>query len=180
MPEQILAEATTFVPASASTTTFKSCCATAMARGALCGRARLLRERQRAAATGLRRKGGLDWRQEEPNLLVWSPLGDSPRMIRRGTAAMNTAGQRVNRIPPGHPEGYLEAFATIYNEVAAAITARRSRSPADPSVIFRPSRMASPVSRWSTLSCAQAMPAASGSRPNNKDAGGSWSSSQYA
>ena len=34
-------------------------------------------------------KGGLDWRQEEPNLLVWSPLGEAPRLIRRGSAAMN-------------------------------------------------------------------------------------------
>ena len=56
--------------------------------------------------------------------------------IRRGAAAVNTEGQRFNRLPPGHPEGYLEAFATIYAEVAAAITARRSGSPADPPLIF--------------------------------------------
>jgi len=49
---------------------------------------------------------------------------------------MNTAGQRVNRIPPGHPEGYLEAFATIYSEVAAAIISRRSASAADPALTF--------------------------------------------
>src|SRR6478736_696157 len=83
-----------------------------------------------------REKGGLEWRQEDPNLLVWSPLGDAPRMIRRGTAAMNAAGQRVNRIPPGHPEGYLEAFATIYSEVAAAIIARRSGSAAAPALTY--------------------------------------------
>ena len=57
-------------------------------------------------------------------------------MIRRGTAAMNAAGQRVNRIPSGHPEGYLEAFATIYSEVAAAIIARRSASAVDPALTF--------------------------------------------
>src|SRR4029450_13752465 len=81
-------------------------------------------------------KGGLDWRQEEPNVLVWSPLGEAPRLTRRGTAAMNAAGQRVNRIPAGHPEGYLEAFATIYTEVAAAIIARRSGSAPDAAVLF--------------------------------------------
>ena len=49
---------------------------------------------------------------------------------------MNASGQRVNRIPAGHPEGYLEAFATIYVEVAAAITARRTGAPIDPAVTF--------------------------------------------
>jgi hypothetical protein len=49
---------------------------------------------------------------------------------------MNAAGQRVNRIPPGHPEGYLEAFATIYTEAATAIVARRTASLADPALTF--------------------------------------------
>jgi predicted dehydrogenase len=80
--------------------------------------------------------GALDWCQEEPNRLIWSPLGEPPRLIGRGTAAMNVSGQRVSRIPPGHPEGYLEAFATIYTEVAAAIMARRTGSFIDPEVIF--------------------------------------------
>jgi predicted dehydrogenase len=137
MPEQILAEATNFVPGRRVDDNVQILLRYGNgARGALWAS-----QVAPGNDNGLRlrifgEKGGLDWRQEEPNLLVWSPLGDSPRMIRRGTAAMNTAGQRVNRIPPGHPEGYLEAFATIYTEVAAAITARRSGSPADPAVIF--------------------------------------------
>ena len=49
---------------------------------------------------------------------------------------MNAAGQRVNRIPSGHPEGYLEAFATIYSEVAAAIIARRTAASVDPALTF--------------------------------------------
>jgi predicted dehydrogenase len=137
MPEQILAEATTFVPGRRLDDNVQILLRYSTgARGALWAS-----QVAPGNDNGLRlrvfgEKGGLDWRQEEPNVLVWSPLGDAPRMIRRGTAAMNAAGQRVNRIPPGHPEGYLEAFATIYTEVAAAITARRSGSPADPSVIF--------------------------------------------
>ena len=137
MPEQILAEATTFVPGRRVDDNIQILLRYGNgARGALWAS-----QVAPGNDNGLRlrvfgEKGGLEWRQEEPNLLVWSPLGDAPRMIRRGTAAMNAAGQRVNRIPPGHPEGYLEAFATIYTEVAAAITARRSGSPADPSVIF--------------------------------------------
>ena len=80
--------------------------------------------------------GALQWRQEEPNTLIWSPLGEAPRLIGRGTAAMNASGQRVSRIPAGHPEGYLEAFATIYAEVAAAIVARRTGVAVDPAVTF--------------------------------------------
>ena len=80
--------------------------------------------------------GALQWRQEEPNTLIWSPLGEAPRLIGRGTAAMNASGQRVSRIPAGHPEGYLEAFATIYAEVAAAIVARRTGVAVDPAVMF--------------------------------------------
>jgi hypothetical protein len=48
----------------------------------------------------------------------------------------NAAGHRVNRIPPGHPEGYLEAFATIDTEAATAIAARRTGFLADPALTF--------------------------------------------
>jgi predicted dehydrogenase len=71
-------------------------------------------------------KGGLKWRQEEPNTLVFSPLGESPRKISRGGSGAGQEAARVTRIPAGHPEGYLEGFATIYSEVAAAIVAARN------------------------------------------------------
>jgi predicted dehydrogenase len=137
MPEQILAEATTFVPGRRVDDNVQILMRYGNgARGALWAS-----QVAPGNDNGLRlrifgEKGGLEWRQEEPNLLVWSPLGEAPRAIRRGTAAMNAAGQRVNRIPPGHPEGYLEAFATIYTEVAAAIAARRSGSGIDPMLTF--------------------------------------------
>ena len=137
MPTQILAEATTFVPGRRVDDNVQILLRYGNgARGALWAS-----QVAPGNDNGLRlrifgEKGGLDWRQEQPNLLVWSPLADAPRAIRRGAAAMNAAGHRVNRIPPGHPEGYLEAFATIYTEVAVAISARRSGSPADPAVIF--------------------------------------------
>ncbi len=71
-------------------------------------------------------KGGLEWRQEHPNQLFWSPLGEPTRILARGTGAVGPDGARVTRIPSGHPEGYLEAFATIYAEAAAAIRAHRA------------------------------------------------------
>lgn len=71
-------------------------------------------------------KGGLEWEQEDPNKLWFTPLGQSKRLITRGGAGSGKDAARVTRIPPGHPEGYLEAFATIYSEVAEAIVAARS------------------------------------------------------
>jgi len=71
-------------------------------------------------------KGGLHWVQANPNEMLWSPLGHSTRIVTRGGPDSGAAAARVTRIPPGHPEGYLEGFANIYGEVAAAIKAARA------------------------------------------------------
>ena len=77
-------------------------------------------------------KGGLEWHQEQPNHLHWSPFGEPTRRLSRGGAGAGDAATRVSRIPAGHPEGYLEGFATIYTEAAAAIRAARlGKRPAD-------------------------------------------------
>ena len=68
-------------------------------------------------------KGGLEWSQEDPNYLWFTPLGEPKRLITRNGAGASEASQSVSRIPGGHPEGYLEGFATIYNEAAEAIRA---------------------------------------------------------
>jgi predicted dehydrogenase len=81
-------------------------------------------------------KGGLEWRQEHPNHLHWSPFGQPTQILTRGGAGTGAAAARVTRIPSGHPEGYLEAFATVYSEVAQAILARRSGVAADAAVQF--------------------------------------------
>ncbi len=47
---------------------------------------------------------------------------------------------RVSRTPGGHPEGYLEGFATIYSEAARAIQAKREGKKVDPAVLIRPLR----------------------------------------
>ncbi len=81
-------------------------------------------------------KGGLAWSQEHPNQLHWSPLGEATRVIARATGAANAAAARVTRIPAGHPEGYLEGFATIYAEAAHAIRAARVGAKPDAAVHF--------------------------------------------
>jgi predicted dehydrogenase len=81
-------------------------------------------------------KGGIEWRQEDPNELLFTPLGQSRRIIRRGSAGTGPAAVHATRIPAGHPEGYLEAFAQLYTDLAEQITAKiEKRSPAPESLL---------------------------------------------
>lgn len=81
-------------------------------------------------------KGGLSWRQEDPNILWFSPFGQQTRKITRGGHGSGPEAARVTRVPSGHPEGYLEGFANIYTEVARAIRAARAGKKPDPTVTF--------------------------------------------
>ncbi len=81
-------------------------------------------------------KGGLEWTQADPNYLWHTPFGEPKRLITRGGAGSNAAAGRVTRVPPGHPEGYLECFANIYAEVARAIRAKRAGKKPDSHVQF--------------------------------------------
>lgn len=68
-------------------------------------------------------KGGLEWCQEDPNYLWFTPTGEAKRLLTRNGAGATEAAMAVSRIPGGHPEGYLEGFATLYREAADAIRA---------------------------------------------------------
>lgn len=81
-------------------------------------------------------KGGLEWAQEDPNFLWFTPFGEPTRKITRNGPGAGEAASRLSRIPPGHPEGYLEGFANIYSEAAAAIRAARTGTKTDPMVHF--------------------------------------------
>ncbi len=71
-------------------------------------------------------RGMLDWRQEEPNTLVHAP-GDGPRrLLTRNSPGLSEAARRACRLPPGHPEGFIEAFANLYMGVADDLRLRES------------------------------------------------------
>lgn len=80
--------------------------------------------------------GGLEWAQEDPNYLWHTPFSEPKRLITRNGAGSDDASSRISRIPPGHPEGYLEGFANIYSEAAAAIIASRHGKKPLESVIY--------------------------------------------
>jgi predicted dehydrogenase len=81
-------------------------------------------------------KGGLEWEQEHPNHLWYTPFGEPRQLITRNGAGAGPAAARVTRIPSGHPEGYLEGFANIYAEAARAIRAHRAGKTPPREVIF--------------------------------------------
>ena len=79
-------------------------------------------------------KAGIEWSQENPNVMTYARFGEPKQILTRGGAGSSPAGQRNLRVPPGHPEGYLEGFATIYTEAAALIRHRDYGQPLDPNI----------------------------------------------
>ena len=81
-------------------------------------------------------KGGLEWVQADPNYLWFTRYGQPKQLLTRGGAGAGPAAARATRVPSGHPEGYLEGFATIYAEAARAIRAAREGKRPDADVIY--------------------------------------------
>src|SRR5882724_6354727 len=73
-------------------------------------------------------KAGIEWGQENPNYLRFTPYGKPPVTISRAGAGATPSAKHASRIPSGHPEGYLEAFAQLYADLAEQIAARNARS----------------------------------------------------
>jgi predicted dehydrogenase len=69
-------------------------------------------------------RGALEWHQEDPNYL-WFRTNEGPaQLYRRGNGYLCDAAQRATRLPAGHPEAFIEAFANIYANAADAIRAK--------------------------------------------------------
>jgi predicted dehydrogenase len=77
-------------------------------------------------------KGSLEWVQEEPEQLILRPVDGPIQTLSRGFGWLSPVARRASRLRPGHPEGFLAAFANIYSNIADAVIARRSGVEADP------------------------------------------------
>ena len=66
-------------------------------------------------------KAGIEWAQENPNRMTYAPFGQPKQIITRGGAGLGGGAGSWTRIPPGHPEGYLEGFANLYTDAADLI-----------------------------------------------------------
>ena len=84
-------------------------------------------------------KAGLQWAQEHPDQLWFTPLGEAPRVLYRGSAQACGAARHATRLPPGHPEGYIEAFAQIYVDTGELIQAQLEKRAPNPLATVVPS-----------------------------------------
>ncbi|RVD57532.1 Gfo/Idh/MocA family oxidoreductase [Mesorhizobium sp. M2D.F.Ca.ET.185.01.1.1] len=71
-------------------------------------------------------KATLEWRQEAPETLTMSRLGESDLTYRRGHADISSDAKLATSLPAGSPEGYLEALAVLYSDYATALEAGRN------------------------------------------------------
>lgn len=83
-------------------------------------------------------KGGLEWHQQQPNELIHRPLDEPCRVLAKGGPGLYPAADRQTRVVIGHPEGYQEAFAALYRDLAEAITARETGQALSPDNAFPP------------------------------------------
>jgi predicted dehydrogenase len=74
-------------------------------------------------------RGTLDWRQEDPNQLVHATLEGPRRVLTRRSPGLSEAARRASRLPAGHPEGFIEAFANLYAGVAEDVHALAAGTP---------------------------------------------------
>ncbi len=82
--------------------------------------------------------GGLEWVQEQPNQLRYAAFAKPACVITRGGAGARETAAHATRIPAGHPEGYLEAFAQIYRDAAELIRACDEKRGPDPACALVP------------------------------------------
>jgi len=71
-------------------------------------------------------KGGLEWLQEEPNSLILKWLDEPKQIFRAGNGYLSAVAKHNTRLPSGHPEGLLEAFANIYRNFALTVSAKQN------------------------------------------------------
>jgi predicted dehydrogenase len=83
-------------------------------------------------------KAGIDWSQENPNYLSLTALGGNKEILSRASASVPAATGTMTRLPAGHPEGFLEAFATLYRDIAEQLNALKGNRECDPEAMLVP------------------------------------------
>jgi predicted dehydrogenase len=77
-------------------------------------------------------KASIEWAQENPNYLKISYTDQPTRIISRGRDELYPIAEGFSRIPPGHPEGYFEAFANVYKSFISFLTKKKNNEPVLP------------------------------------------------
>ncbi len=83
-------------------------------------------------------KGHIAWEQSDPDKLKFALQGEASRTLVRGQSGLSPAAKHATRIAAGLPEGYLEAFATLYRDYADILAARQAGAAPDPLVLWAP------------------------------------------
>jgi len=83
-------------------------------------------------------KASIDWSQENPNYLAFTTLGGNKEIFSRAGANNPSALGMLTRLPAGHPEGFLEAFATLYCDIAEQLIARKNHRQSNPDALLVP------------------------------------------
>ncbi len=65
--------------------------------------------------------GGLRWASEQPNQVMYTPVGGRTQIMEKGEAGLSDEATRLSRVAIAHPEGFPLAVANIYVDLAAAI-----------------------------------------------------------
>lgn len=82
--------------------------------------------------------GGLKWSQEQPNQLYYTQLNEPTQILERGMDCLCENAINASRIATGHSEGFLDAFANLYSQLAKAITLINQNQKIDSSQIWFP------------------------------------------
>jgi predicted dehydrogenase len=77
-------------------------------------------------------EGSLEWRQEEPNVLLVRHADAPMEVYKPGHPFLSSAAQYATRLPSGHPEAFLEAFANVYGNAMRVIGARLAGGAPEP------------------------------------------------
>lgn len=76
-------------------------------------------------------KGALEWAQEDPEHLRYTPMDGATQLLARGTGCIKEKAAAQGRLPSGHPEGLVTAFANIYRNYVSALVAKKNGADAE-------------------------------------------------